>query len=314
MLPLEGSKEGWEKRKGSEKNCSPQIQSQNNQGTLQSSDLRRPSLSQGFSFLPLAHHRLLTFHHFTSNATGQPFLLTSYTLHPLPLERCKVNISIGLQWPVSAALIPTLLFESSIVPDLLAWFACLWIMAREPLSGLLPSTPFLLIWSSKHILYDSGWYIPLCYGAARPLPSNGPKHMAISAALTQVFNPSLHPPHVCKFPSCPHAVVWTEASNTKKWQLQFCCARQPSLSSITPRHDKSACRLGFFFIFGTIGGCRPRRLRTCRQSAHRDTKSPFDVIRTGWAAFLLNGMERTLIISANIQVVKSYRKKHWRLK
>ena len=108
-------------------------------------------------FFPLLfpHPGLLTFHNVTSNPTRQPFLLTSSSPHPLPLERCKVNISIGLQWPVSAALISTLLFESSIVPDLLAWFACLWIMAREPLSGLLPSTPFLLIWHSKHILYDS---------------------------------------------------------------------------------------------------------------------------------------------------------------
>lgn len=96
---------------------------------------------------------LLTFHNFTSNASGQPFLFTSHSPHPLPLERCKVNISIGLQWPVSAALIPTLLFEGSIVPDLLAWFACLWIMAKEPRSGLLPSTHFSLswVWSSKHI-------------------------------------------------------------------------------------------------------------------------------------------------------------------
>lgn len=94
-------------------------------------------------------HTLLTFHNFMSNATGQPFLLTSSTPHLLPLERCKVNISIGLQWPVSAALIPTLLFESSIVPDLLAWFACLWIMATESQSGLLPSTHFLLLTGLK---------------------------------------------------------------------------------------------------------------------------------------------------------------------
>lgn len=96
---------------------------------------------------------LFTFHNFTSNASGQPFLFTSHSPHPLPLERCKVNISIGLQWPVSAALIPTLLFEGSIVPDLLAWFACLWIMAKEPQYGLLPSTHFSLsqVWSSTHI-------------------------------------------------------------------------------------------------------------------------------------------------------------------
>lgn len=209
-----------------------------------------------FFSLLFPHPSLLTFHNFTSDATGEPFLLTSYSLHPLPLERCKVNISIGLQWPVSAALIPALLFESSIVPDLLPWFACLWIMAREPLSGPLPSTPFLLIQSSKHILYDSGRYLPLWSRAARPPPSTGLKHTAISAALTQVFNPSLHLPHVCKFPRCPHAVVWTEASNTKKWQLQFCCSRRPSVSSITRRRDKSAHGLGFFFIFGTIRGCR----------------------------------------------------------
>lgn len=82
----------------------------------------------------------------------QPFLFASHSPHPLPLERCKVNISIGLQWPVSASLIPTLLFEGSIVPDLLAWFACLWIMAKKLQSGPLPSTYFSLSrgWASKH--------------------------------------------------------------------------------------------------------------------------------------------------------------------
>lgn len=54
-----------------------------------------------------------------SNVSEQPFPFTSHFPHPLRLERCKVNISIGLQWPVSAALIPTLLVEGSIVPDLL---------------------------------------------------------------------------------------------------------------------------------------------------------------------------------------------------
>lgn len=99
-----------------------------------------------FSFPPL-----LTFHNFTSNVSRQLFLFTSYSPHPLPLERCKVNISIGLQWPVSAALIPTLLFEGSIVPDLLPWFACMWIMAKEPQSGLHPSTHLSLpqVWSPK---------------------------------------------------------------------------------------------------------------------------------------------------------------------
>lgn len=106
---------------------------------------------------------------------GSPFF-HPHSLHPLPLERCKVNISIGLHWPVSAALIPTLLFEGSIVPDLLAWFACLWIMAKKPQAGLLPSThfTFLCVWNSKHTrnkvicpyridflhshdVYDVGW-------------------------------------------------------------------------------------------------------------------------------------------------------------
>lgn len=258
MLPLKGSKEGWGRKKREWKKTAPcKFKVKITKGHYESSTWEGQACRKdSFFSLPSPHPSLLTFHNFTSNATRQPFLLTSYSPHPLPLERCKVNISIGLQWPVSDALIPTLLFESSIVPDLLAWFACLWITAGQPLSGLLPSTPFLLIWSSKHILYDSGWYILLCYGTARPPPNTGPKPAAISAALTQVFNPSLHPPHVCKFPRCPHVVAWTEASNTKKWQLQFCRARWPSVSSITPRRDKSACGLGFFFIFGTIRGCR----------------------------------------------------------
>ena len=115
-------------------------------------DLRRPGLSHAFSSLSSR----LTFHNFTSNVSGQSFLFTSHSTHPLPLERCKVNISIGLQWPVSAALIPTLLFEGSIVPDLLAWFACLWIMAEKPESGLLPSTHFLT--------YMNYGDVPLRYG------------------------------------------------------------------------------------------------------------------------------------------------------
>lgn len=112
-------------------------------------DLRRPGLSHAFfpSFLLFLPSIIST-----SNVSGQCFLSTSHSPHPLPLQRCKVNISIGLQWPVSTALIPTLLFEGSIVPDLLAWFACLWIMAKEPQSGLLPIYPF------SHI-YELQWYI-----------------------------------------------------------------------------------------------------------------------------------------------------------
>ena len=93
---------------------------------------------------------------FTSNVSGQPFLFTFLSPHPLPLERCNVNISIGLQWPVSAALIPTLLFEGSIVPDLLAWFACLWIMANEPEGWPSPSVQFSFswVWSSKHTVCE----------------------------------------------------------------------------------------------------------------------------------------------------------------
>lgn len=150
MLPLEGSKE---EKKREWKNWSSQIQSQNNQGTLRSFYSRwlekaKPVMSIFFLLFSLP-----TFHNFTSKASRQPFLFTSHSPHPLPLERCKVNISIGLQWPVSTALIPTLLFEGSIVPDLLAWFACLWIMAKEPQSGLLPSTHFSLsqVWSSTYI-------------------------------------------------------------------------------------------------------------------------------------------------------------------
>lgn len=149
MLPLEGSKEA---KKGSGKKNLHKFKVKITKGHYEAStvdDLRRPDLSRAFfSFLSL-----LSFHNFTTNVSGQPFLFTSHSPHPLPLERCKVNISIGLQWPVSAALIPTLLFEGSIVPDLLAWFACLWIMAKEPQSGLLPSSHLSLssVWSSKHI-------------------------------------------------------------------------------------------------------------------------------------------------------------------
>lgn len=151
MLPLEGSKEG--KKKGVKKLVFAKFKVKITKGHYEAStvdDLRRPGLSPALFFRLFS---LLTFHNFTSNATGQPFLFTSHSAHPLPLERCKVNISIGLQWPVSAALIPTLLFEGSIVPDLLAWFACLWIMAEEPQSGLLPSTHCSLswVWSLKHI-------------------------------------------------------------------------------------------------------------------------------------------------------------------
>lgn len=150
MLPLEGSKA---EKKGEWKNWSSQIQSQNNQGTLWSFYSRwlekaKPVLSIFFSFFFVLPSIILR-----QMWAGSSFLFTSHSPHPLPLERCKVNISIGLQWPVSAALIPTLLFEGSIVPDLLPWFACLWIMAEEPQSGLLPSTHFSLswLWSSKHI-------------------------------------------------------------------------------------------------------------------------------------------------------------------
>lgn len=117
-----------------------------------------------FSFFP----PLVTFHNFTSNVSRQPFLLTSHSPHPLPSERCKVNISIGLQWPVSTALIPTLLFEGSIVPDLLAWFACLWIMAEEPQSGLLPIEPFLLMIGPELKTYMTYFDIRLWSRSPRP--------------------------------------------------------------------------------------------------------------------------------------------------
>lgn len=117
MLPLEGSKG---EKKGSEKKIGlRKFKVKITKGHYEAptvDDLRRPGLSHAFFLLS----SLLTFHNFTSNVSGQPFLFTSHSPHPLPLERCKVNISIGLQWPVSAALIPTLLFEGSIVPDLLA--------------------------------------------------------------------------------------------------------------------------------------------------------------------------------------------------
>ena len=200
MLPLEGSKEG--KKKGVKKLVFAKFKVKITKGHYEAStvdDLRRPGLSPAFFFRLFS---LLTFHNFTSNASGQPFLFTSHSAHPLPLERCKVNISIGLQWPVSAALIPTLLFEGSIVPDLLAWFACLWIMAEEPQSGLLPSTHCSLsgVWSLK--TYKNYCDIPLWYRAPHPRSytmwrglhwyCNVNYSSACSTAPTQVLNPSLH--------------------------------------------------------------------------------------------------------------------------
>lgn len=51
-------------------------------------------------------------------------------------------------------------------------------------------------------------------------------------------DPCIRPAHVCKFPRYPHTGAWIEASDTKKWQLQYCCATWPLMSSITHWHDK----------------------------------------------------------------------------
>lgn len=185
---------------------------------------------------------LRTFHNFTTNASGQPVLLTSHSPHPLPLERCKVNISIGLQWPVSAALIPTLLFEGSIVPDLLAWFACLWIMARQPQSGLLPSALFLLITGLKLKIYTV-WLTVIYTLMLWSLSSSAELYtwtgMHCRQCSTDSGIQSQFTTDTClQIPQVPYTGVWTEASNTKKWQLQFCCATWTFMSSITHWHDK----------------------------------------------------------------------------
>lgn len=90
---------------------------------------------------------------FASNVSRQPFFFSPYTLHIHYLcgdakwtFQLDCNGQLALLWS-------PLCSEGSIVPDLPAWFACLWIMGRTPQSGLDLSSHFSLwyVWSSKHI-------------------------------------------------------------------------------------------------------------------------------------------------------------------
>lgn len=137
MLPLEASKEA-QKKEGEMGLHEFKVKITKGHYEAPAADDLRTGLSQ--TFVPFPSSPVCNF---TSNVSKQPFLFTSHFQHPLGLARCKENISIGLQWPVSAALIPTLVFEG------LHCSRFTGLICQEATASRVPTNPHIQMLGSK---------------------------------------------------------------------------------------------------------------------------------------------------------------------